>query len=265
MTAGAEGTLDAIRAELARVALVAREDPAAFGAVVDELQPFIDAAARCAAEDDDSARRELRSVAWLLAYRAGDQGVAAIALESLLRAWRAHGPAQGAALLEGVRELIVDGYAKGREDRARADLLYALGASLPVLTLAPRVFAVVAADPLDAEGAAALADRAGAVLLREEARAVVVHLHGLREPRLDVLAALWALASTARMVGCACVVTGAEAALREALAEEALPREPVTFAAPENEAFETALRSAGVWSGAVPAPLRWISRMVRRP
>lgn len=257
------GALAEIRADLARDALVAREDPAAIEAVVDELRPFLDAASRCLRDDDLTARSELRSVAWLLAYRAGDQGVAALALESLLRAWRARAPTGAGALLEGVRELIVDGYAKGREDRARAEILGALSASLPLLELAPRVFLVVAAGPLDLDAAQALADRAGAALLRGEARAVVMHLHGLADPRLDVVAALWSVASSARVVGCACVVTGAGSVVRQALAEEAIPREPVTLVDDPGAAVEAALRAAGAMLGAVPAAVRWLSRVAR--
>lgn len=261
--ADAGGTLALIRADLARDALVAREDPAAVEAVVDELRPFLDAADRCLRDDDVAARSEMRSVAWLLAYRAGDQGVAALALESLLRAWRARAPRGADALLEGVRELIVDGYAKGREDRARAELLGALGASLPLVELAPRAFLVVAAGPLDVDAARALADRVGAALLRGEARSVVLHLHGLVEPRLDVVAALWSVASSSRVIGCACVVCGAGEVLRQALAEESIPREPAELIDAPREAVDAALRAAGAVVGAVPTPLRWLSRLTR--
>lgn len=252
-----------IRADLARDALVAREDPAAIEAVVDELRPFLDAAARCLRDDDVTARSELRSVAWLLAYRAGDKGVAALALESLLRAWRARAPVGAEALLDGVRELIVDGYAKGREDRCRAELLASLSTSLPCLQVAPRVFLVVAAGPLDLDAAQALADRAGAALLRADARAALLDLHGLAEPRLDVIAALWSVASSARAIGCTLVVSGATAALRQALDEEAIPREPATLLDDPADALDAALRSAGVMLGAVPPALRWLARVTR--
>lgn len=253
-----DALLDAVRADLERAARVAGEDPAAFRAVAEELRPFVDAAARCADPRDEAAARELRSVAWLLAYRVGDQGLTGLTLESLLRAWRTHGPPGGDATLEGVRDLFTDGFARGREDRARQALQRALAASIPLVPLGPRAFMVAPCDPLDAAGADAVAERVGATLLREGARSLLVHLHALRDPGLDVLAPLWTLASSARMLGCACVFTGAREVLQRALDEGALAREPVTHIEDVSDAVRETLARAGAVVGAVPAPLRWI-------
>lgn len=253
-----DALLDAVRDDLERAARAAGEDPAAFRAVAEELRPFVDAAARAADPRDEAAGRELRSVAWLLAYRVGDQGLTGLTLEALLRAWRTHGPPGSDAALEGVRDLFTDGFARGREDRARHALLRTLSASVPLVPLGPKAFMVVLCDPLDAAGADAVAERVGASLLREGARSVLVHLHALRDPGLDVLAPLWTLASSARMLGCACVVTGAREVLQRALDEGALAREPVTHVDDVAEAVRETLARAGAVVGAVPAPLRWI-------
>lgn len=253
-----DALLDAVRADLERAAHVAGEDPAAFRAVAEELRPFVDAAARCVDPRDEAAGRELRSVAWLLAYRVGDQGLTGLTLEALLRAWRTHGPTGGDVVLDGVRDLFTDGFARGREDRARQALLRALAGAVPLVPLGPRAFMLVLCDPLDAAGADAVAERVGASLLREGARSVLVHLHGLRDPGLDVLAPLWTLASSARMLGCACVFSGAREVLLRALDEGALSREPVTHIDEVAEAVRETLARAGAVVGAVPAPLRWI-------
>lgn len=253
-----DALLAAVRADLERAARVAGEDPEAFRAVAEELRPFVDAAARCADPRDDAAARELRSVAWLLAYRVGDQGLTGLTLESLLRAWRAHGPLGAEGVLEGVRDLFTDGFARGREDRARQSLLRSLAGAVPLVPLGPKAFMVVVCDPLDASGADAVAERVGASLLREGARSVLVHLHALKDPGLDVLAPLWTLASSARMLGCACVFSGAREELLRALEEGALPREPATHVDDVAEAVRETLARAGAVVGAVPAPLRWI-------
>jgi len=258
-----DALLDAVRDDLERAARVAGEDPSAFRAVAEELRPFVEAASRCADPRDEAAARELRSVAWLLAYRVGDQGLTGLTLESLLRAWRTRGPTGAEVVLEGVRDLFTDGFARGREDRARQALLRALAGAVPLIPLGPRAFMVVLCDPLDAAGADAVAERVGATLLREGARSVMVHLHALRDPGLDVLAPLWNLASNARMLGCACVFSGAREVLTRAIAEGALTREPVTHVDDAAEAVRETLASAGAVVGAVPAPLRWI--LQRRP
>ncbi|MEZ4393432.1 MAG: hypothetical protein R3A48_20285 [Polyangiales bacterium] len=253
-----DADLREIRAAVERALRAAGEDTDASTGIAEEIQPFAEAAARRARDDDESAARELRSVAWLLAYRAGDQGLTALSLEALLRAWAERAEPAAAATLAGVRDLVTDGFARGREDRARAEHLRVHAESIPLITLAPRAHLLVAAEPLDAAGAELVAERVGASLLRAEARAILLHLHALSPPRLDVLAALWGIASSARMLGCACVVSGARQALTEALEEGALPREPAVFVDDEAAAVHEVIALADGLVGAVPAPLRWM-------
>lgn len=255
---GPDPHLEEIRGAVERALRAAGEDAAASHSIAEEIQPFAEAASRRARSDDESAARELRSVAWLLAYRAGDQGLTALSLEALLRAWAERAEPAAAATLVEVRDLVTDGFARGREDRARAELLRVHAEALPLITLAPGAHMLVAADPLDATGAELVAERVGAALLRAEARAILLHLHALNPARLDVLAALWSVASSARMLGCACVISGAQRAIAAALEEGALPREPAVFIDDETAAVHEVIALADGLVGAVPAPLRWM-------
>lgn len=254
-----DSRLEPLRSELAKIARATGEDEARFLEVIEEIQPFDDAVARFCRDADESAARELRSVAWLLAYRVGDRGLSALALEALLRAWAAHNTREVSDALTRVRDLLTDGFARGREDRCCLEVQRRHADSLPLLTLAPGARMLVLCDPLDADGAERVADRVGAELLRSNARALLIHLLAL-SPRLDVLAPLWSLASSARMLGCACLITGARAVLQAAIDEGALPGEPVVFIDDETEAVNALVTRAGGLVGALPAPLRWMRR-----
>lgn len=258
-----EVLVEGLRADLVELARASTHDAEALAAISDELRPFADVASRCQLEDDESDWRELRSVAWLFAYRAARQGMSALSLEAVVRAWRRRVGPPAEPIAEAARDLLTDGFAKGREDLTRAQLLTALSGATPLVELAPGAALLAVSDPLDAEGADALAERVSAELLRAEVRALLLHLRGLRSPHLDVLSRLWSVASSARMLGCALVVVGCREALSSAMRDGAIPSEPASLLDDDVAAVDELLVRADVVVGALPAPLRWMRRRVR--
>lgn len=252
----------AVRAELARVpgasALADKID-----VIVGEVEPFIEAAARVLASPDDAhATHEARSLAWLVAYRLGDQGFAPLAPAAVVQAWRSVAGDGARALADVITPLLLDGYARSREDKARAELQRALAEALPVSELAPGVLWVVVAGPLDTEGARTLAERAGAAMLRGDARAVLLELSGLTTPDASVLTELYGVVSAAKMLGAESVVCVASEGVRAAMREVPLPegaRRVETLAA----GVEHALRAAGVSAGRA-GVLAWFKRITER-
>ncbi len=203
----------AVRAALAATPGMATETSTRVDAVVAEFLPFARAAKGSAA-----VTPEARSLAWLFAYRLGDQSLPPLAATAALFAWRdVVGDAEARATLEGVLPLVLDGYARAREDRARSELQRSLGEALPVTVAAPGLVLSIAAGPLDADAARALADRTGHLMLRSEARAVIADLTGLTDPDAATVSELWAITSSAKMLGAVAVVIGESTPLLTAL------------------------------------------------
>lgn len=260
----------AIREAIASTPGMAAEAPSRVDTLVDEVQPFVDAAA--ATRADAGLSPEARSLAWLLGYRIGTEGAPALAASAALRAWRdASGLAHAPRLADDALPLAMDGYARAREDNARAEVQRALGESLLVTELAPGVALVVAAGPLDADGARALADRAGQFMLRRESRALLLDLSGVREPDAAVASELWGAVSSARMLGVDAVVIGEGDALREALEGASVApgearRVPTLARAVELLAREGALSTgaAGAWFARLQQALAGAGAALRR-
>jgi len=251
-----------VRARLATGAAGLSDDPARIEALVSELVPFLEAAARAAAAPETPALwQEARSLVYLFAYRLADQEYTPLALASALVAWRdAVGTDVAQARCDEVQALLLDGYARGREDAQQRTLQQSLGAHLPVGTLVPGVVLAVAAGPLDPEGARSLADRAGRELLRREGRAAVLDLSGLERPEPAVLAELWSLGSAARMLGARFVTVGHAAKVRAGVAEGELAEAPHAIVDDLGEGVAAALDAAGLGVGMAHGWRRWILR-----
>ena len=154
--------------------MVAAERVAALG---DELQPFVEAALRCEGLAAVDVRwSEARSLALLFAYRMGDQGYAPGVVSGAMLAWREATGGSTGALLDGLWAMLLDGYARGREDSARAGLLRTVAAATAILEVAPRRWLVSGVGALDVEGAREVSARAASRLLRGDAEAVLLDL-----------------------------------------------------------------------------------------
>jgi anti-anti-sigma regulatory factor len=254
-----------VRAQLRLQPGLAAEGAARVDALVDELVPFIESVARAEASPEvPSLWQEARSLVYLFAHRLADQGYTPLALSSALTVWRdASRRDLARPHADEVQALLLDGFARGREDATRSALQRHLGAHLPVARLVPGVVLAVAAGPLDAENARALADRAGTLLLRDEGRAAVLDLSGLDDPEPAVLAALWALVSSAQMLGAAVVTVGHAVLVRAALAEGTLHEAPHAVVDTLPEAVACALDLVGLRLAPAQTLRRWIQQALR--
>ena len=253
-----------IRAKVAGAPGLRDDDPERVGSLMAEVVPCVEAALRAERNPDNPALwAEARSLVWLFAYRMGDQKWPALAAAAVLPAWRdAVATEWSRRMADDAAPLVMDGYARGREDRLRADTQRALAESLPVSVLAPGVVLVVAAGALDADGAHALAERAGQLALHSDARGVLLDLGGLRAPDGATLAALWEVASSARMLGARVAVCGASPELKAAMESASLPDEGVLRAETLAAGFEALVREAGIALGGSSGWARWIRRVV---
>jgi hypothetical protein len=232
----------AVRQGLAEAPGMGAEAPARIDQLVEEFLPFAGSVARA-----DRATPEARSFAWLFAYRLGDQGVAALAVTAPLAAWRdALGTEAARRVCDEVLPLLLDGYARAREDRARVELQRALGEAALVDEVSPGVVLAVATGPMDADAARSLCDRAGRLMLRREARAVLLDLSGLHEPDAGAVVELWGVTSAARMLGAHAVVVGDAPALAAALVAAGVKTDGVRRAATLAAGFEVLVRDLGV-------------------
>lgn len=171
----ADPTVDRVREALAASGHLAGETPERVATLGDELLPFVEAALRCAdAPGADLRWSEARSLALLFAYRMADQGYAPGVVSGAMLAWR--DAVDAGAALDGLWPLLLDGYARGREDQARATVLRAVAASAAVVEVAPRRWLVSGVGALDVEGAREVATRAASGMLRGDAEALLLDL-----------------------------------------------------------------------------------------
>jgi hypothetical protein len=171
-----DATVARVRAALTASGHLAGETPARVATLGDELLPFLEAALRCAeAPPADLRWSEARSLALLFAYRMGDQGYAPGVVAGAMLAWRDGADATG-AVLDGLWPLLLDGFARGREDRARAAVLRAVAAAAAVVEVAPRRWLVSGVGALDVDGAREVSTRAASGMLRGDAEALLLDL-----------------------------------------------------------------------------------------
>jgi anti-anti-sigma factor len=208
---------DHLRAALVATASLATEHPDHLESLLDEFAPFATAAEVALAAHDES-RTDARTLAWLFAYRVGGLGLPPTVLHAVLAAWRdfvATSAAMG--FYERMLPTMLEGFVRAREDHCHAELQRTLSAEVRVATLAAGLRLVTLNGPLDADTADAIAERVAKTLHRDEARAVIVDLSGLASHSPSVIAALWGIAASARMLGVAAVVVGDEATLASSL------------------------------------------------
>jgi anti-anti-sigma regulatory factor len=237
-------TRDAVRAVLAGTPGLGSLAPDALDNLVAELAPFLDAMR--AATDAVPLPPEARSLVYLFAWRLGDQRLPAPTAVLCLLAWRdAVATERARRAVDAALPLLVDGYTRAREDRAREDILAQLAEALPVADLAPGVALVTAAGPLDGDAARRLAERASPALLRGNARVLVLDLQGLTAPDAGVVTELWAIVESARMLGAAAVVVGGEA-LDAAVRDAPVDRAGVLRVPSLADATELVARELGV-------------------
>ncbi|MDP3276566.1 MAG: hypothetical protein Q8Q09_15320 [Deltaproteobacteria bacterium] len=231
--------------------------------VLAEIWPFVECATRAlksSAPLQDEAWHEARSMAWLFAHRMGDQGKTASRVTAGFIVWReASGAAVAQACLDDLASLWVDGYARGREDRARAEGQRALADAAPLREVEEGVFLAIAAGPLDFEGAQRFAERVARELHRREARAVILDLGELLDATAGVLSELWAIASAARMLGSRAYVAGVHGVIGELVLGAGIADEGEVRVGRVSEAMALA-RAALAPAPQRPFWKRWISR-----
>jgi hypothetical protein len=230
-----------------------------------EAEPFVECARVAAAEgplERSSSWREARSMAWLLAYRLGDQEWPAHVAAAVIPAWRdAIGAPWAAAAADELVALFLDGYARGREDRVRSAAQKGLAEALPIGELAPQVVIMVAAGALDPDGARAFADRASSFMLRRDARAALLDVEGLQAPTAAVLVELWSIPSAARMLGVKMVVAGLSGVVGEAVRTSGVKEEGEVRCTTLAQGTEALLREAGIALGSRGGFGAWFRRV----
>lgn len=192
MPAELDATLARVRAALEGSGHLAGESPERVATLGDELKPFVEAALLCGdLPPADLLWSEARSLALLFAYRMGDQGYAPGVVSGAMLAWREAADAPAGPVLDALWALLLDGYARGREDRARVALLRAMAEAAAVVEVAPRRWLVSGVGALDIDGAREVSARAAARLLRGDAEAVLLDLAtgppGEPAPMLELL------------------------------------------------------------------------------
>lgn len=266
--ASAVTLLERMREGLEHAARPFRDVRHPLEALLAETEPFVECAVRAlrdAEPERSSSWREARSFAWLLAYRLGDQGWPGPVVSAIVPAWRdAVGTQWAKAAGDELGALMLEGFARGREDRARTEAQKALAEALPVAEIAPGVVVIVAAGFLDADGAAALASRASAFLLRRDSRAALLDVEGLVQPTAAVLVELWSIASSARMLGVRMVISGVTGLVSELANQAHLHDEGEERVSTLARGVEALLNHAGVVMGGPRGFGSWVRGLFRR-
>jgi anti-anti-sigma regulatory factor len=200
-----------------------------------EFAPFVECAHRALREASTPSGvswNESRSMLWLFAHRMADHGVPAAVVVAALASWRAAMQRDGerarslsATVVDELFSLVIDGYARGVEERERLRGQRALSAAAPVRELEPGLLLAIAAGALDAEGAQQFAERVSREVLRRDARAVVLDVSDLEEVTPAVLAELWSIASAARTLGARTFVGGVRGVVHELLQSAGIANE----------------------------------------
>jgi anti-anti-sigma regulatory factor len=218
-----------------------------------EFAPFVECAFRALRESSTPSGvswNEARSMLWLFAHRMADHGVPAAVVVSALASWRVavtkddeRSSELSAMVFDELFSLVIDGYARGVEERERLRAQRALAAAAPVRELEPGLLIAIAAGALDAEGAQQFAERVAREALRRDARAVVLDVSDLEEVTPSVLAELWAIASAARTLGARTFVGGVRGVVHELLQSAGITNEGEVRVAHLSEALRLARES----------------------
>jgi anti-anti-sigma regulatory factor len=186
-------------------------------------------------------------------------------VSAVVPAWRdALGTEWARAIADEVHALLLEGFARGREERARTEAQKGLADALPVAEIAPGVVVIVAAGALDPDGATALADRASSFLLRRDAKAALLDIAGLVNPSGAVLAELWAIPSSARMLGVRMFVSGVGGLVGEVVSQAHLHDEGETRVVTLADGVTQLLESANVAIGGPRGFGAWVKSLVAK-
>lgn len=198
-----------------------------------ELQPFVDAVTAAIGERAPAAVRptgmawnEARSMAWLYAHRMADRRVPPSVACAGVLAWRDAASEQAEPDLKtwvGVASdelitLVIEGYARGIEEREKLAAQRALTDCAPVREIEPGFLLAIAAGPMDADGAQLFAERVSRDILRRDAKVIVLDVGDLDGVTAAVLAELWAIPVSARTLGARAFVAGVRGVVHELLA-----------------------------------------------
>jgi anti-anti-sigma regulatory factor len=264
-----EPVRSAVREAIARAARPFSALAGRDGSIADELEPFIECADRAARQGegpDGLAWREARSMAWLFAHRMGDQAIPAAVVTAGVIAWRDAVRTDSArAAFDAIAPLLVEGYARGREEHATLVGQRALAEAAPVRELEPGFLYAIAAGPMDADGAQSFADRVSRDILRRDARVVLLDVSDLEQVTPAVLAELWAVATSGRTLGARVIVAGVRGVVSEVLSTAGLHDEGelrVPLVADGMRAAREALEPPAVTAPTPPLPWwrRWLER-----
>jgi anti-anti-sigma regulatory factor len=136
----------------------------------------------------------------------------------LLEACHAEGLALPPAFESSLLAVFVEGYVRGREEHAREEGARALVDCQAVVTLAPGVVLVVLAGELDPDVLEGHVDEVGRVLLRGDAKAMVVDLARFTSRDSESIHAIVKLVRNARVLGVAPFLVGLAGEARETVA-----------------------------------------------
>lgn len=205
--------------------------------VAAEFAPFVECVADALAQSRNDGPsgvswNEARSMAWLFSHRMANHGLAPAVVTAALSSWRDAVVRADASTSQWVQRacdeliaLVIEGYARGVEEREKLRAQRALADAAPVRELEPGFLLAIAAGPMDAEGAQLFAERVSRDILRRDARVVVLDVGDLEEVTAAVMAELWAIPIAARTLGARTFVGGLRGMVLEVVSSAGLAEE----------------------------------------
>lgn len=197
-----------------------------------------------AGDPERNEHHEALAMVTLLGRRAGALGVtptAALAISSAMVAGlrRIERPVS-TELSQALAILSVEGYVAGREDALRDSHAANAIETAAIITVVPRVLALVLSGEHDSDAIAEIVDRFGRRLLKVDAVAAIVDLSLLGEASDERAVEVFGAHATARMLGVTCFFVGAAEPWREAATRKRIDLDLVRF----EPSFEAALRAS---------------------
>jgi len=202
----------------------------------------------CVADPQSPALRESLTLASLLGRRAALLDATPMAALTLAPAivHSLEGELDLTPLLEPLRVASVDGYVRGKDERADLVSEQRAGQAIAAVRLVPRCFAVFFRGVQSAEQIERVVGDLGRALLDGDARACIVDASGLCEPDRERAGQLFAVHATCVMLGVRCVFTGVPIGYLDAAKERGIELEDVRFADDLPAALDDALEACGL-------------------
>jgi hypothetical protein len=190
--------------------------------------------------------REAIALASLLGRRAAILGATPTAAVRIAEHLLAAIPeANAGSLLEALSGACIEGYVAAREDVAEERASARAAAAIPIVELAPGVFAIFPAGVQEPEQLERVMDELGRRMLERDARACVVHVAGVQELDRERAAQIFAAQSTCSMLGVYCVFSGIDHAWERAAREARIDLREVVVETDLHAALRGALARAG--------------------